>query len=402
MKKINPIRGTRDYFAEDSKKFEYIISIAKKASEKYGFEVLHTPIFEATEVFKRAVGEETDIVNKEMYSFDTKGKENITLRPEFTAGVVRSLISNSLTQSTPQKFFSYGPVFRYERPQKGRQRQFHQINFESFGNSKPIADVEMILLASEILQNLGIKKNIELNLNTLGDAESRRKYLYELVLYLKKYEADLSEDSKTRLQKNPMRILDSKDAQDKKICENAPKIHDYLNNESKQFFDDIQNMLSGKLTIPIKINPEIVRGLDYYNHTVFEFISSDEEIGSQSTILAGGRYDGLVKQLGGPQVPAVGFAAGIERLMLVANFDSKSQEKYAVIADNDLQALEIATALREKNKICEIIHAGNFKKKLDKANKISASFVVFGFEDGIEIKNLKTGEQKKINLEDIN
>lgn len=402
MKKINPIRGTRDYFAEDSKQFENIVAVAKEASEKYGFEALHTPIFEATEVFKRAVGEETDIVNKEMYSFDTKGGENITLRPEFTAGVVRSLISNSLTQSMPQKFFSYGPVFRYERPQKGRQRQFHQINFESFGNAKPVADAEMILLAAEILQSLGIVKNVELNLNTLGDAESRKNYLTALVEYLTKYENELSEESKIRLVKNPMRILDSKAEQDKKICENAPKINEYLNSDSSEFFEELQNLLQGKLNIPLKINPEIVRGLDYYNHTVFEFISSDEEIGSQSTILAGGRYDGLVEQLGGSKVPAVGFAAGIERLMLVADMKLSSKEKYAVIADNDLQALEIATVLRDKNKICEIIHAGNFKKKLDKANKISAGFVVFGFEEGIEIKNLKTGEQKKINLEDIN
>jgi histidyl-tRNA synthetase len=398
MTKIQPIRGTRDYFGEDSNQFEFIIALASEISAKYGFEVLHSPIFEATEVFKRAVGEETDIVTKEMYSFDTKGGENITLRPEFTAGVVRALISNSLQQNLPQKFFSYGPVFRYERPQKGRQRQFHQINFEYFGNSKPIADAEMIILASEILQQIGITENIELNVNSLGDKESRANYLNALVEYLTKYEAELSEESKIRLHKNPLRILDSKSDADKKIIATAPKILTYFTKEAKEFFDDFLNLISGTVKIPFKVNPEIVRGLDYYNHTVFEFISNDAEIGSQSTILAGGRYDGLVEQMGGGQVPAIGFAAGIERLMLVSKTRCNKAEKYVVISDDDKKSLDIATNLRKKGKVCEIAIGNNFKKKLEKANKSGADFVIFDFSEGLQIKNMQTGEQTEFLL----
>jgi len=398
MQKIQPIRGTRDYFGEDSNQFEFIIETASKISAKYGFEVLHTPIFEATEVFKRSIGDETDIVNKEMYSFQTKGEEDVTLRPEFTAGIVRSLLSNSLTQNLPKKFFSYGPVFRYERPQKGRQRQFHQINFEYFGNQSAIADAEMIVMAAEILEALGITQNIELNINTLGDKKSRTDYLTALVEYLKKYESDLSETSKVRLHKNPMRILDSKDEADRKIVAGAPKIPDYLTDEAKEFFDNVIVNMTDNLKIPFIINNEIVRGLDYYNHTVFEFISTDPEIGSQSTILAGGRYDGLVEQMGGGNIPAIGFAAGIERLMLVSKLRCKEAEKYVVISDDDKKALEIATKLRKKGLIAEIPLGSNFKKKLEKANKLNAAYTIFDFTEGLQIKDMKTGEQQGFSL----
>lgn len=394
MSKIQPIRGTRDYFSEDSEKFEFIVNTAKNISALYNFDILHTPIFEATEVFKRAVGTETDIVSKEMYSFDTKGEENITLRPEFTAGVVRAVISNSLQQNLPLKFFSAGPLFRYERPQKGRQRQFHQVNFEYFGNPHPIADAEMIILATSLLNNLGITEHLELNINTLGDADSRSNYLAALVEYLKKYENELSDESKIRLSKNPLRILDSKNETDKKIVSNAPKIHDYLTSEAKSFFDNLINLLSGELNIPLKINPEIVRGLDYYNHTVFEFISSAPEMGSQSTILAGGRYDGLLKQMGGNEIPAIGFAAGVERLMLLVNSPKTTTEKLYIISDDDKKSLEIATKLRQKGKVCEIANGSNFKKKLEKANKQKADFVLFDFAEGMQIKNMQTGEQQ--------
>ncbi len=401
MSKLQPVRGTKDLFGTEVKKFQNIIITAKKTGEVYGYEPLYTPIFESTDVFSRTLGEESDVVNKEMYSFETKGGESITLRPEFTAGIVRSFISNGMQQNLPCKFFSYGPVFRYERPQKGRQRQFHQVNFEQFGNSSPISDVEGILLAGQLLENLNITKNVELNINTLGDSKSRKTYTDALVNYLSEFKKDLSEDSKRRLEKNPLRILDSKDEGDRKIVANAPAISDYLNFESKEFFDTVINILKKNLKFPIKINPNIVRGLDYYNHTVFEFIVSSEELGAQNTILAGGRYDGLVQQMGGAPTPAFGFAAGVERLILMSADQNMKAQKVFVIADENENALEVAQKLRAKNINSEIILSGNFRKKIQKADKLNASHIVFVFDDGLELKNMQSGEQNKLSLDKI-
>ncbi len=399
---MQPVRGTKDYIFDDAEKFEAIINIAKNTAKNFNFKTIHTPIFEETQVFSRSMGEESDVVSKEMYSFDTKGGENITLRPEFTAGIVRAFISNGLQQHTPLKLFSYGAAFRYERPQKGRQRQFHQVNFEYFGNPEPNADAEMIFCASQLLEKLGISENLSLNINSLGDTESRKNYQAHLVEYLEKYFNDLSEDSKRRLAKNPLRILDSKDETDKKIVANAPKISDYLNDYSKSFFDNLINLISGKINAKININPAIVRGLDYYSHTVFEFILESENLGSQNTILAGGRYDGLIEQMGGKPTPAIGFAAGVERLMLSANIVNKEENLIAIISDFNDKALETSINLRKNNIKTEIIFLGKFAKKIQKADKIGAKYILFIFEnEKLELKNLNTGEQTPITLPEI-
>lgn len=401
MSRLQPVRGTKDLFGEEVKKFQNIVIAAKNIGALYGFEPLYTPIFEDTNVFARTLGEESDVVNKEMYTFETKGGESITLRPEFTAGIVRAFISNGMQQNLPCKFFSYGPAFRYERPQKGRQRQFHQVNFEHFGNADPIADVEGIFLAAQILEELGIRDNVELNINTLGDDESRNKYREALVEYLSKYKNELSEDSQRRLEKNPLRILDSKDEGDRKIIADAPEISDHLNNGSKEFFDNVLEPINNNLNYSVKVNSKIVRGLDYYNHTVFEFIAKSDELGAQNTIVAGGRYDGLVKQMGGSDTPAFGFAAGIERLILLNNVQKASKKRVFVISDDNKSALEIAQKLRKGKVKAELILSGNFRKKIQKADKLGATHIVFVFDEGIELKDMASGNQEKTPLENI-
>ncbi len=392
MSKFQPVRGTQDFYGDESKKFFNVVSAAKKVAELFNYQSLILPVFESTEVFARSLGETSDVVSKEMFTFQTKGEENVTLRPEFTAGVVRALLSNGLQQNLPLKFFSFGPVFRYERPQKGRYRQFHQVNFEYFGNADALADAECITLAAQLLSALKIE-NVKLNINTLGDKESRAAYTTALVNYFSAHKNGLSEDSKNRLEKNPLRILDSKDEGDKKLVANAPVMNDYLNEESKIFFQTVLKNI--EIPFEVIVNPRIVRGLDYYNHTVFEFTSESENMGVQNTILAGGRYDGLCEQMGGSAIPAIGFAAGIERLMMCAPAIDESKKLVAIISDNNEKALEVANQIRARNIACEVIFSGNFKKKVQKADKISASHVVFVFEDGVEVKDMQTGEQKK-------
>ncbi len=398
--KLQPIRGTQDIFGVEGARFNHVVNTASRVASSYNFQSIALPVFEATEVFARTLGEASDVVSKEMFTFETKGGENVTLRPEFTAGVVRALISNGMQQNLPLKLFSYGPVFRYERPQKGRYRQFHQVNFESFGQKDFYADAEAIILAAQLLSELGINENVKLNINTLGDKESRMAYTEALVSYFKGHEAALSEDSNRRLGINPLRILDSKDEGDKKIVANAPVMQDFLNAESKAFFEGV---LANIRNIPFEIvvNPRIVRGLDYYNHTVFEFVMESEALGAQNTILAGGRYDGLVAQMGGGEVPAIGFAAGIERLMLSMPELPEKQTLVAVICDDSEKALNSATYLRANKIRSEALFGGNFKKKVQKADKLSASHILFLFEDGVEVKNMATGEQKKTTLEDL-
>jgi histidyl-tRNA synthetase len=402
MQKLQAIRGTRDYFGDDAKKFDYIVETARNVGANFGFESFFTPIFEDTNVFKRTLGETSDVVSKEMYSFETKGGESVTLRPEFTAGIARAFIDNGLQQNLPLKLFSTGPLFRYERPQKGRQRQFHQINFECLGIADSTLDVEMILLGAEILKALKLKGNIVLNINSLGDKQSRENYTAALVEFLKGSFEKLSEDSKIRLEKNPLRILDSKDSGDKEILKNAPKIADFYTVEAKDFFENVVSNLKQNLDFEVVINDKIVRGLDYYNHTVFEFIAESEELGAQNTILAGGRYDNLIAQMGGQPTPAFGFAAGVERLMLMLDeLPENKKQKIAIIADDNSKALQTAKTLRGNNIVTEIILGGNFKKKIQKADKISANFVLFIFDTGLELKNLATGEQVNITLEEI-
>lgn len=311
---IQPARGTRDIYGADLAAFKQVENTAREFAKRYGFGEIQTPIFESTEVFCRGVGETSDIVSKEMYTFTDRGGESFTLRPEGTAGVVRAFISEGMEQNQPVKLMYAGPMFRYERPQKGRYRQLHQVGVEILGAATPQTDVEVLCLAWDFLSALGLQKYIRLELNTLGDVESRTAYRDALVAYFSDFKDKLSEDSRVRLEKNPLRILDSKDEGDKKIVENAPKMTDFLNEESKKFFDAVQDGLNA-LGIPFVVNPRLVRGLDYYRHTVFEFVT--DSLGAQGTVLAGGRYDGLVQQLGGSQTAGIGFGAGIDRLALL-------------------------------------------------------------------------------------
>ncbi len=404
MSKLQPVRGTHDLLPEEFEKFWQVQSLAREIAGLYGFRETQTPIFEFTEVFARGMGETSDVVSKEMYTFEDRGGEKITLRPEFTAGLVRSFISNGLQQHLPLKLFSTGPVFRYERPQKGRQRQFHQVNFEQFGGRSSLIDFEMIEMADRFLKMLGIKA--ELQINSLGDMNSRLKYRDALVEYLKKFEGDLSADSKTRLVKNPMRILDSKDEGDHKILENAPQMNNYLTTDSLTYYIQIKDKLA-KHNVAFTENQKLVRGLDYYTDIVFEFVSGD--LGAQNTILAGGRYDGLVKQMGGADTPAVGWAAGMERLILAAKLEPTEEEKYVVIGNseeyqNDL--LDIAKTLRDAGKRVVIAHQFNIGKALKFANKENATHVVILGEEEkakgvVQLKNFVSGGQKEIKVEEL-
>lgn len=404
MTKLQPVRGTHDLLPDEFAKFFAIQTAAREISERYGFREMATPIFEFTDVFKRTMGETSDVVTKEMYEFQDRGGESICLRPEFTAGIVRSLLSNSLTQDLPQKLFSTGPVFRYERPQKGRQRQFHQLNIEHIGARGAVDDVEVIAMAAELLQKLGIKA--ELQINSLGDTETRKNYHAELVKYFTQHREALSDDSKTRLEKNPMRILDSKDEGDRKLIANAPMFSEHFSETAQTYFETVQEGLRS-LGLIFTVNEKLVRGLDYYSHTVFEFVSGD--LGAQNTVLAGGRYDGLVSTMGGPEIPAVGWGAGLERLLLLADIKPQKAKPVCVIAGNEalkITALEIAQKLRANGKMVEIAPQANIGKALKFANKIGAFEAYILGEQEVErgvvqVKNLETGAQTEIKVAQI-
>jgi len=392
---LQPVRGTRDLIGDDAARHSHVVETARRITALYGFAEWQTPIFEDTKVFSRTLGETSDVVTKEMYTFDDRGGDSITLRPEGTAGVCRALITNGLTQTLPQKVFYTGPMFRYERPQKGRYRQFHQIGVELLGPATPLADAEVIAAGWQILQELGIAETVELQVNTLGDAASRTAYREKLVAYFSQYAAELSDDSKLRLEKNPLRILDSKDESDKKLVAGAPQMQDSLTNEACAFFDSLQNYLT-TFGVPFIHNATIVRGLDYYNHTAFEFVTN--ALGAQGTVLAGGRYDGLVEQMGGPSVPGVGWAAGIERLSMLIAAPPAAHVPVAIIpmgGDSEAQALEILKSLRAADIAAEIGYSGNAKKRMERANKSGATFAVL-VGDYIKLKNLATGEQQDV------
>ena len=406
MEKLQSVRGTKDLFAEDYEKHDAIIDIAKNIAEIYGYHGLSLPIFELSRVFKRSLGESSDVVGKEMYSFLDKGHEEITLRPEFTASVCRAFISNGWKYLLPLKLFTYGPLFRYERPQKGRQRQFHQVNYEFFGHSTPEIDAEMISMEANLLDKIDVLKYTTLELNSLGCSDTRKKYQLALVDYFKKFENDLSDDSKIRLYKNPLRILDSKDESDKKLISNAPKISDYFTIESKNFFEKLQEYLK-MLNISFNLNPALVRGLDYYNHTAFEFTTTS--LGAQGTVLGGGRYNGLIKLMGGDETSAVGFAAGIERLALLSNLKKLKTRSYAVIALDEAQmsvAIKIADQLRKKNINVQIDYGQKFDKALKNAVKLNCSHAIFIGEEelkdaSVKLKNLDTRIEEIIKIEDL-
>ena len=362
---LQPVRGTHDCLPEQSRLRRYIISVAESVCARYGYGEIATPIFEFTEVFARTLGDHSDIVSKEMYRFEDRGGESLTLRPECTAGIARALISGGLNQHLPLKLYSYGPAFRYERPQKGRMRQFHQFDAECLGIADPLVDVEMIAMAWQILQRLGIRQSITLELNSLGDAESRDAYRARLVEYFSAHKDKLSDESKVRLEKNPLRILDSKDEGDKALAANAPEMLDCFNDASKDFFAKVREGLE-KLDIPYQWNKHLVRGLDHYSHTVFEFTSN--ALGAQSAVLSGGRYDKLVKTMGGPDTPAVGWAFGMERVEALVEHVPQAPVPVAVIpvtGDVTDDAFAIAQQLRNVGVVVQFDYSGNMKKAFE-------------------------------------
>jgi histidyl-tRNA synthetase len=403
---LQPARGTHDLIGEDQRRHQHVMDTARRIAARYGFDEWTTPIFEDTRVFSRTLGETSDIVMKEMYSFEDRGGDPITLRPEATAGVCRALVSNGLTQSLPQKVFCAGPMFRYERPQKGRYRQFHQIDIELIGSAEPLADAEVIACGWDILKALGVAGETVLEINTLGDKESRQDYRGALVGYFTAHRAELSADSLARLERNPLRILDSKDESDRRVVANAPTIAGFLTEPAAQFYARLQTHLD-RFGVPFRENPRIVRGLDYYGHTAFEFITS--KLGAQGTVMGGGRYDGLVEEMGGPPTPAVGWAAGIERLAMLLDAPPPVLRMVAVVPVGDAAeeaALRIMQTLRHAGIRAEMAYRGNLRRRMERANRIGAHAAVIIGEDDIargvaQVKNLVTGEQEAVPLKDI-
>lgn len=401
MSSLQPVRGTHDLLPDDARRHRHVEQTAFEVVKRYGYGEIVTPIFEFTEVFSRTLGETSDVVTKEMYTF-TMGEETLTLRPEGTAGVARAFISGGLSQNLPLKLFYRGAMFRHERPQKGRQRQFHQVGVEFLGVESPLADVEVVSMGWRMLAALGLGDKVQLELNTLGDAESRVAYRDALIAYLSPFKDKLSEDSRNRLERNPLRVLDSKDEGDKAIVANAPLIHDSLTPTARDFFEQVKAGLDA-LGIPYTVNPKLVRGLDYYCHTAFEFTTT--ALGSQGTVLAGGRYDGLIGQMGGPATPGIGWAAGVERLsMLVGDAAPAAERPVALIPMGDaVAALALADRLRAAGIAVEMGFSGNMKKRMARANKANARFAVILGEDeaargAATLRDLDSGAQEEVPL----
>ena len=403
MDALQPVRGTRDLLGEDQRRYAEVVGTARRVAGLYGLDEWSTPIFEDTRVFSRSLGETSDVVSKEMYSFTDRGGDPLTLRPEGTAGICRALVSNGLTQSLPQKVFYAGPMFRYERPQKGRYRQFHQIGAELIGPGEPLADAEIIALARDILAALGIVGRTVLELNTLGDSESRQAWRTALIGYFSEVRDRLSEDSQARLERNPLRILDSKSAADQALVAEAPTIGAYLTPNARTFWDGLRSALDG-FGVPFRENPGIVRGLDYYSHTAFEFVTA--EGGAQGTVLAGGRYDGLVADMGGPPTPAVGWAAGIERLSMLLEAAPPVPVPVAVVPVGETAvpaALAVLQTLRGAGIRAEMAYRGNLKRRMERANRIGAGYAVILGEEEVargvaQLKHLGQGTQEEVAL----
>ncbi|MFM2302160.1 MAG: hypothetical protein RLZZ84_1896 [Pseudomonadota bacterium] len=390
------IRGTQDIFGPDAEAFAHVVETFERVRKLYRFRRIEMPVFEKTEVFSRSIGETTDVVSKEMYSFEDRGGESLTLRPEFTAGICRAFLTNGWQQHAPLKAATHGPLFRYERPQKGRYRQFHQLDAEILGAGEPQADVELLVMADQLLAELGIADGVTLQLNTLGDGASREAWRAALVEYFRAHKDALSEDSQDRLERNPLRILDSKDPRDQAFTAAAPRIDDYLSTEAQDFFGQVTGGLDAAGVAWTRA-PALVRGLDYYRHTAFEFVT--DRLGAQGTVLGGGRYDGLMESLGGPHTPAVGWAAGIERLaMLVADAGAVPPDLQDVImAIEDDAAIAFGTsalkALRSAGFSADMIASGSPRKRFDKASKIPARVLVgVALRDGKIACNIRSAQ----------
>ncbi len=402
------IRGTQDIFGADAEAFAFVVETFERVRKLYRFRRVEMPVFEKTEVFSRAIGETTDVVSKEMYSFDDRGGESLTLRPEFTAGIARAFLSNGWQQHAPLKLATHGPLFRYERPQKGRYRQFHQLDAEILGAGEPQADVELLAMADQLLRELGIT-GVTLHLNTLGDGDSREAWRAALVEHFRAVKDELSEDSQERLEKNPLRILDSKDRRDQRFVADAPKIDQFLSDDARAFFDAVTTGLDAA-GVKWQRAESLVRGLDYYRHTAFEFIPDEGsdaagKLGSQSTILGGGRYDGLMESLGGAPTPAVGWAAGIERLaMLVGDKSEPNADVIVVVENDDLidRAITTIGKIRAAGHSAELMASGSPRKRFDKAVKAGADKIVaFDLRDGVEHVRIKADDHARGSLEKL-
>ncbi len=407
MEKLQPVRGTHDLIGEEFLRHQTVIDTARRIAALYGFEEWATPIFEDTRVFSRSLGDTSDVVSKEMYTFTDRGGDSVTLRPENTAGVCRALVSNGLAQANlPRKVFYTGPMFRYERPQKGRYRQFHQIGCEVLGAAEPLADAEVIAAGWHIQQELGMTEGVMLEINTLGDAESRDAYRGALVAYFSAHADSLSAESRMRLDKNPLRILDSKDDGDRRLVVGAPVIQDHLTAAARGFYEGVQQGLRD-FGVPFRENPRIVRGLDYYSHTAFEFVT--DRLGAQGTVMAGGRYEGLVEEMGGPPTPSVGWAAGVERLGMLLETWATTVAPVAVIPVGEAVlpvALRLLADLRRAGIAAEIAYKGNVKRRMERANRIGArAAVIIGEEEAAsgqaQIKDLATGGQALVPFAEV-
>jgi len=371
------IRGTQDIWGEEADRFNAVVAAFDRVRRLYAFQRVEMPVFEATEVFARSIGETTDVVAKEMYTFEDRGGDSLTLRPEFTAGLCRAYLSEGWQQHAPLKLATHGPAFRYERPQKGRFRQFHQLDAEIIGTDAPAADVELLVLADQLMHELGIAEGITLQLNTLGDAATRDAWRGALVAHFEKHRGELSEDSLDRLDRNPLRILDSKDPRDRPIADAAPGIDDFLTSEAGAFFEAVQKGLQAAGIEPQR-NDRLVRGLDYYRHTAFEFVT--DRLGAQGTVLAGGRYDGLIESLGGPHTPAVGWAAGIERLAMMIETPRPDAPQYVILPHSDdatEEAYKLLFRLRQSRVAADIALSGKRDRRIDRARKRGAAAMLF-------------------------
>ena len=404
--KINPIRGTHDLFGKEIEKFNRIILEVRDTAGKFGFSELNTPIFESSELFKKPLGEQSDVVLKEMYTFSDRNENEVTLRPEYTTPMIRAAIHNSLLNKLPGKFFGTGPMFRRERPQKGRYRQFHQINFENFGSDDFFADIEIICLANTLLKKLIPHSNFKLHINSLGSRKNLKDYKKILAKFFNDNKKFLSKESIDKINTNPLRILDSKNIEDKEILQKSPKIIELISKKDIQNYEEIKKCIV-ELGISIFEDSNLVRGLDYYCHTVFEFKTS--ELGSQNTLIGGGRYDGLIKTLGGKDLPGVGWAGGIERIVLLMKDNIQKESHIHLVILNPgfrTHAIKVYDFLIQNNFSVYWNYKYNLKKSLSLASEKKANYLIIIGENekinnNFSIKNLSTGEQVSLNIDDI-
>ncbi len=407
MSEARPVRGTHDIMGAEMRRQRKVAETARAVADLYGYGEIETPVFEFTEVFARSLGDASDVVTKEMYTFEDRGGDSLTLRPENTASIVRAVITGGLTQQLPLKFFYFGPMFRYERPQKGRLREFHQIGVELIGAPEPMGDVEVIALGAHILEALGLGPDrVTLELNTLGDLASRHAYREILVGYLSGHKDRLSEDSLARLERNPLRILDSKDEGDRAVLAEAPLLEGHLNEESRVFYDRVREGLD-RLGVAFRESPRLVRGLDYYTHTAFEFTTTT--LGAQGTVMAGGRYDGLMRTMGGPDVPGVGWAAGVERLGLMLEEQPAETAPLAIVPIGpaaEAQAWTLAHRLRREGIAVELAFKGKPGQRMKRADRLGARLAASIGDDElargvVRLRDLQSGTEEELSADTL-